>query len=298
MMMYFPRFRFFDTKFATRFRRLTIVLAVGLGFSSCVSLRQKREQDDTIFAMQTHILQIEDSMNSGHVSEQKTGETRHKLAASNSGDIERMSIEIKRMKGDIDALRIGVETGQLPGQESQNEGSVGSKLADVITRLTALEAHQLEFSQALERQPVASNNSVSKKNTSPSSENVDLRSVKIAFERKHYKEVVEDAPSILKKEKGHDRQSVLMMYGDSLLKLNRPKEAALKFNEIIELKPNDKEMAVAKLRLADSFKLMGDKETSQLYYEEVATKFPGTPEGEKAKKALKSSSSSKSGKNK
>lgn len=275
---------------------MPILLSLCVAASGCVSLRQKREQDETIIAMQAHLNQIEDSMNTGRASEQKTGETRHKLLASSAGEVERMSVEMKRMKGEIDALRIGVETGQLPGQETQSENSVGSKLADVIARLTALESQQLEFAQALERQPSSSNKSPPKKGPASGSENADSSSVKLAFERRHYKEVVEDSPSILKKEKGRDRLSVLMMYGESLLKLNRPKEAALQFNEIVELKPNNKEMALAKLRLADSFKMMGEKETSQLYYEEVATKFPGTPEGDKAKKALRSGSS-KSGKN-
>jgi tetratricopeptide (TPR) repeat protein len=296
-MMFFPRPLFFANQFGARYRLLPILLSLCVGSSSCVSIRQKREQDETIMAMQTHILQLEDSMNTGRVSEQKTGETRHKLVASAAGDLERLSIEMKRMKGDIDALRIGVETGQLPGQETQSENSVGNKLADVIARLAALESQQVEFAQALERHPSSSIKSPPKKAASSGSENADSSSVKLAFERKHYKEVVEDAPSILKKEKGRDRLSVLMMYGESLLKLNRPKEAALQFNEVVELKPNDKDMALAKLRLADSFKMMGEKETSQLYYEEVATKFPGTPEGDKAKKALRSGSS-KSGKSK
>jgi TolA-binding protein len=79
-----------------------------------------------------------------------------------------------------------------------------------------------------------------------------------------------------------------MMYGESLMKLQKPKEAALQFNELIELKPGEKQMALAKLRLGDAFKAMGDKDTSKLFYDEVATKYAGTPEADKAKKALKS----------
>ena len=93
---------------------------------------------------------------------------------------------------------------------------------------------------------------------------------------------------MLKKAKGREREQALMMYGESLMRLQRPKEAALQFNELVELKPGDKQLAVAKLRLGDAFKSMGDKDTSQLFYEEVATKYAGTPEGDKAKKALKS----------
>jgi TolA-binding protein len=72
------------------------------------------------------------------------------------------------------------------------------------------------------------------------------------------------------------------------MKLQRPKEAALQFSELVELKPGEKQMALAKLRLGDAFRAMGDKDTSKLFYDEVATKYAGTPEGDKAKRALKS----------
>lgn len=92
----------------------------------------------------------------------------------------------------------------------------------------------------------------------------------------------------LKKAKGKEREQILIAFGESLLKVGRPKEAALQFNEVVESKPSDKNMAIAKLRLGDAFKAMGDKDTSRLFYDEVATKYANSPEGEKAKKALRS----------
>ena len=78
------------------------------------------------------------------------------------------------------------------------------------------------------------------------------------------------------------------------IKLNRYKEAALQFNELVELKPAAKSMALAKLRLGDCFKAMGDKDTSKLFYDEVIAKFPDSPEAAKAKKSLGGSTKKKS----
>jgi TolA-binding protein len=257
---------------------------------------QKKEMEDDIYRLQTRVLQLESMISNNRVSEQKVGEQHHKSIASTSSDVERLNIEVKRMKGDIDALRVGVQTGQMPGQEGSQEGSVGAQLAEIKARLDAVEATQKDLMSALEKGGTASTHdkSASRKPDAKSADkkeslsgNADAASVQAAFERKHFKEVVEDAPSALKKAKGKDREQVLMAYGESLMRLNRPKEAALQFNEVVELKPTERNMAIAKLRLGDAFKSMGDKDTSKLFYEEVASKYGNTPEGEKAKKALK-----------
>jgi TolA-binding protein len=185
----------------------------------------------------------------------------------------------------------------MPGQETPQEGSIGSQLAEIRARLDALEANQKDLMASMEKGSDKGSEKVSDKSGASgkklkkedsSASNADATSIQSAFERKKYKEVVEDAPLALKKAKGKEREQILIAYGESLLKVGRPKEAALQFNEVVESKPSDKNMAIAKLRLGDAFKAMGDKDTSRLFYDEVATKYANSPEGEKAKKALRS----------
>lgn len=252
---------------------------------SCVTPQQKRQMEDDIYRLQTKVLELESSLNNTKASDNKIGEVNNKSIASTSSDVERLGIEVKRMKGDIDALKVGVQTGQMPGQEAPQEGSVAAQLAEIKSRLDAVEAQQKELLQSIEKGSTSHKKSADKKAQGSSA--ADFDSLKTAFDRKHFKEVVEDAPNVLKKAKGREREQALMMYGESLMKLQRPKEAALQFNELVELKPSEKQLALAKLRLGDAFKAMGDKDTSKLFYEEVATKYAGTAEGEKAKKALK-----------
>lgn len=257
--------------------------------ASCVTPAQKREMDDHIFRLQTRLLQLESNLANSRTADQKTGEVHSKSIASTSSDVERLGIEVKRIKGDIDALKVGVQTGQMPGVEGQQEGSLGAQLAEIRSRLETVENQQKEILHAMDHGgSIAKKSSEKKDSPVDATGNSDFDSVQAAYKKKKYKDVVELAPTAIGKSKGKDKINLLMIYGESLMKLQKPKEAALQFNELIELKPGEKQMALAKLRLGDAFKAMGDKDTSKLFYDEVATKYAGTPEGDKAKKALKS----------
>ena len=262
-------------------------LFAGIGFSGCITPQQKKGMDDDIFRLQTRVLQLESNVTSTHTADQKAGEVHHKNLASTSSDVDRLNVEVKRMKGDIDALKVGVQTGQMPGQETPQDGSMAAQLTEIRGRLEAIENQQKDLLASLESGNTSKKKSGDKKEQPPSSANADPDSLKNAFDRKHYKEVAEDAPSVLKRAKGKDKEDVLIMYGESLMKLGRQNEAAVQFGDLVDLKPGDKHMAIAKLRLGDAFKALGDKDTSKLFYEEVSSKYAGTPEGEKAKKALK-----------
>ena len=270
-----------------------VSLLSGFGLTGCITPQQKKDMDDDIYRLQTRVLQLESNVttvSTARNNDQKAGEAHHKSLATTSSDVERLNVEVKRMKGDIDALRVGVQTGQMPGQEAAQEGSMASQMAEIRARLDAIESQQKDLMAAMDngRAPKKKSSDKDKKETSASSANADPDSLKNAFDRKHYKEVAEDAPSVLKRAKGKDKEEVLMMYGESLMRLGRQKEAAVQFGDLVDLKPGDKQMAIAKLRLGDAFKALGDKDTSKLFYEEVSSKYAGTPEGDKAKKALKS----------
>jgi tetratricopeptide (TPR) repeat protein len=256
--------------------------------ASCITPAQKREMDDHIYRLQTRLLQLESNLANSRMADQRAGEASSKHIAATSSDVERLGIEVKRVKGEIDALKIGVQTGQMPGVEGQQEGSIGAQLAEIRARLEAVENQQKEIIQTFESGGSIAKKSSDKKDSQVASEGPSEETVQAAYKRKKYKDVVELAPGALSKAKGKEKINLLMIYGESLMKLQRPKEAALQFNELVELKPGEKQMALAKLRLGDAFRAMGDKDTSKLFYDEVATKYAGTPEGDKAKRALKS----------
>lgn len=246
--------------------------------ASCVTPMQKREMTNDIQTLKEHVAVLQTALNEGRSHTQVVGEVHQKNLASTNADMERVQLDLKRIKGDIDSLKVGVTMGQLPGQETPPEGSVSAQLAELRDRLDSLEGKVSALAMA------GPTKKGDKKDTA--SVNADADSLQKAYDRKHFKEVVQDAPSVLKKLKGKDRERVLSIYGESLIKNGKFKEAALQFNEILESKPDDKTAAYAKLKVADCFKSMGDKETSKLFYEEVVTKYPESPEAAKAKKAL------------
>jgi tetratricopeptide (TPR) repeat protein len=256
-----------------------LLLATG-----CVTPAQKREMNEDIQRLKESVVALQQAINEGRTHTQSSGEIQQKNLASTHADLERLQQDIKRVRGDIDALKVGVTTGQMPGQEVPPEGTVATQLGDIRARLDALEAKVAELAVS----GVSSSRKSDKgdKKGDQSSVNADPDSLEKAFERKKYKEVAQDAPVVLKKVKGKDKEKILTMYGDSLAKINRHKEAALQYNEILEMKPSEKVAASTTLKLAESFKAMGDKETSKLFYEDLVTKYPDSSEAQKAKKAL------------
>ena len=57
--------------------------------------------------------------------------------------MEKMEIDLQKMKGDIDALRVGVMTGQMPGTDPDQEGSIAKTLNELGARLEKVEEDQL-----------------------------------------------------------------------------------------------------------------------------------------------------------
>lgn len=264
------------------FARMRVTLCFAFALSSCITPNQKREMTSDIQTLKEHVALLQTSLNEGRSHTQVAGEVHQKNLASTNADMERIQQDLKRIRGDIDTLKVGVNMGQMPGQETPPEGSVAAQLADMRSRLEALETRVTEL--ATSGGGSGGGKKGDKKDSA--SVNADADSLEKAYDRKHFKEVVQDAPSVLKKLKGKDKERVLTIYGESLIRVGKHKEAALQFNEILEGKPNDKTAAFAKLKVADCFKAMGDKDTSKLFYEEVISKYPDSPEAAKAKKSI------------
>lgn len=266
---------------------LSLLLVVFFAVS-CVTPAQKREMDDHIYRLQTRLLQLESNLANSRLADQRVGEANNKHIAATTSDVERLGIEVKRVKGEIDALKIGVQTGQMPGVEGHQEGSISAQLVEIRSRLETVENQQKEIIHTLAAGTSSTKKRQNKGEVLTKNEASGTESIETAYKRKKYKKVADLAPAAISKANGKEKINLLMMYGESLMKLQQPKQAALQFNEVVELKPGEKQTAQAKLRLGDAFKALGDKDTSKLFYDEVATKYAGTPEGDKAKRALKS----------
>jgi TolA-binding protein len=261
------------------------VVATGAALAvGCLTPREKKDMQNDIFNTQTRLLTLERQLADTSKETKNSGESTAKRVAGTQAELDRLNRDISSLKGDVDALKVGVESGQMPGSEATEE-SVAGRLASLSERMEALEQAQEEMLQALRKAGLKTGGGGRAASQSKAIGNVnDLQK---AFDEKKYKQVVEEAPKLAAKVGGaDDREEAKFLLAESYFKLGKMKEAALKYNDFLESKPNEKYLPVAKMRIGDCFRHLGDNETAKVYYEELVKDFPDTEEAAKAKERL------------
>ena len=295
-----------------------------LMITGCFTPAKERQLHDEIFGLQTRVMQLE-----GALMDENTpaGEAAKRRLASTAADIEKISNEMSRIKGELDALKLGVSTGFMPGVEGDQSNSVGGKIRSLSERMATLEATQGDVVASLEKQGVnlktpekssekskptrtadrtsdgsgdrsqdkqaekVSDNEKSAGAEEPRKSDKSLATLKQfrdAYGKRQFKRVIEDAPAAIKLlTKAKDREEVTFLHAEALYKLGQMREAALQFNEFIDSKPAAKYLPQARLRMGDAFRNLGDPATAKIYYQELITKHPKSPEATKAKDRLK-----------
>jgi TolA-binding protein len=291
-----------------------------LVLTGCFTPAKERQLKDEIFNLQTRVMQLESALMDENTP---AGEAAKRRLASTAMDIEKISSETNRIKGELESLKIGVTTGFMPGVEGDQTNSVGGKIRVLSERMATLEATQGDVIASLEKQGVRlkgadksagtvakktekTGDQASEKNseTEPATAEDDgkapdthrkhdktlttLKQFRDAYGKRQFKRVAEDAPDALKATpKTKDREEIAFLYAESLYKMGQMREAALQFNEFIDSKPAVKYLPQARLRMGDAFRNLGDPATAKLYYQELITKHPKSPEANKAKDRLK-----------
>ncbi len=270
------------------------LLVGALGTGGCLTPAKERQYNDDIFSLQTRVLQLENRLSNQDKSYQTRDESANQRLASASTSLEKVNGDLQRLRGEIDALRVGVMTGQMPGTDPDQEGSVAKTLSELAKRLEGVEEQQKQILTAIEKSSseVATETKGGKDQDRSATKDRDeqLRSygdLKKAFETKKYKAVAADADAVLAStKKKTQKEDIVFFQAESLFKLGKLRDAALKYNDFVDMKPAAKRITQAKLRMGDCFRSLGDKETAKLYYEELVAKHPNTAEAKKAKELL------------
>ncbi len=255
--------------------------------TACITPAEEQQMKDDIFSLQSRVMQLEGSnLNLGkEITNQAS-----RQEASLTSRLDKFAIEIQRLKGDIDALKVGVTTGQMPGADPEQEGSLAKSLSDVSTRLDALEENQTKILAAIDKaidakKPDKKDTTKDKKEKKAATIK-SLNDIKDAFDKKKFKVLAEEGPKVLDGTKNKkEKQEATFMVAESLFKSGQTREAALRFNEYIETKPKE-HLAHSLLRMGDCFKELDDVETARIYYQELIQKFSGTDEAKQAKSKL------------
>jgi DNA repair exonuclease SbcCD ATPase subunit len=119
-------------------------------WAGCITPSEKKDMQNDIFNVQTRLLTLERKLQDTSKDARSTGETAYKRLANTQSDLEKILRDLQQIKGDIDSLRIGVVTGQLPGQP-QNESSLKGNITRVEERLESLEKSQNDLLEALRK---------------------------------------------------------------------------------------------------------------------------------------------------
>ena len=123
-----------------------------VGISSCITPSEKRLMKDDIYSVQMRLLNLERLLADTSKDAKNSGESATKRIASTQTELERMSRELQVVHGEIDALKVGVTTGQLPGADSSTqEHSVARNLSKLTERIGAVESAQEDLIEALKK---------------------------------------------------------------------------------------------------------------------------------------------------
>lgn len=245
----------------------------------CVTVAEKEKLESEVFDLRTRLLQLESRQKGG----KSEADLQKRSIANSTTQVEKHELELRRLQGDIQALKLGVVSGELPGTTDE-EPSVAKSIADLTERLAKLEDDYKLLMASLEKARASSSRKPAR--VAPRTSNLaSLGALTKAFDKRRYKAVVAASPKVLAKASAKDKTAVLYLFAESLYKLGQLQEAALKYNEYLE-SGGKSQLAHVKMRMGDCFRHMGDKGTAKLYYEELVNQFPKTAEAAKAKERL------------
>ena len=268
-----------QTRGSANAMRCALIVFLSASLNSCMTPSEKRLLKSDVASVQARVLEIENRFSE---QGQKIAAKANIKTATTNNRIERMNQELDKIKGDIDALRVGVVTGQMPGMTSENQTSIASTIDNLSERMAVIEESQANILAAIE----ALNGPKNDKTSSSTNAIRTFNQLKKAFKDKRYQHVADYGARVIREQsKIAKKQEAVYLYAESLYKLGRLRDAALKFNEYIELNPG-KQAAHAKMRMGDCFRHLGDKATARIYYEEIIQEFGGSSEAKEARKKL------------
>lgn len=263
------------------------------GMFSCQTKRDQ-EREERLFAMQTRLLYLENKFSKGNQAAAKSGENLSMGLAESQVHQEKTGIELQALKGELQTLRHFIGLDGLKADEISSQ-ALGNRLLSIEKKLTQLD----EYDEKIQRLEETQNEILKhletfvKKEKSPSNSSVKKRSkikslaqAQKAFDEKRYLHVVDDLPSFRARVNRSEKFNLDYLYAQSLFKLGRISESAIAFDDLIKEKNTGKKAPKIYLRLGDCFRLLGDKNTALIYYEELIYKFPKSSDAKTAQSYL------------
>lgn len=263
-------------------------VALCLTLTGCMTPAEERQIKDDIFAVQTRLMAMEGQVN---VQTKELSAQTGRTEASMATRLDKLAIEIQRIKGDIDALRVGIQTGQLPGADGMQDTNTQKNMADVLARIDAIEENQNKIVAAIDK--AIETKKPEKKSSSQANDRKEgaeklktFKDMKSAFDDKNYKAISDNGDKLVDSFKQKKtKQEALFILAESHFKSGKIRDAALRYNDYLESKPSEN-VSFSMLRMGDCFKQLGDTETAKIYYQELIQKYGKSEEAKQAKEKL------------
>ncbi len=250
-----------------------------LTLSGCFTPKKEKEIKDQIFEVKTKLMELE------KVSQEKgqTVDVSRRNIASTHTEIERINVELQRIKGELESLKIATKTGEIPGSDPEAD-SVGKRIRDLEARVEAVELGSSTKSGGAG----AGAGAAGAAKVAPSDpKKISVNEIRSSFNNKKFSFVIANAEGVLQRLKTKGTKEEVAYYeAESLFRLSRYREAALKFADFGEQYSGSARISYSKLRLGDCFKQLGDAQAAKSYYKEILTKYPKSEEANKAKENL------------
>jgi TolA-binding protein len=249
--------------------------------TSCFTPVKEKKINDQLFDLQTRLMDVERNTTAKGKALSNSTAVASQQIASTATLLDRIDRELQKVNGDIDSLKVGVQTGQMP-TASPDDPSVAVSIQNILARVDTIEKQQNEILEAINKAKSQPSRSKKDKLTS-------LKNARIAFKNKKYSLIAASLQALLKKNKRKStRLELYYILAESNFKLGKLRDAALNFNEFLETGAKGELVPFAKMRLGDCFRLLGETATARLYYEEVVKDFPTSSEAKTSKKRLAS----------
>lgn len=245
--------------------------------AACMSTKDGEQLQSNVFEVQKRLLELEHIMVAEGQKVKKAGDHTTKKVASASAQIDEIHAEITRLRGEVDAVRVGVQRGEMPGVvASDEEESIASRIRTLQERLTVVETAQLEMLDLLHG--MTKDDKIKKRDAMTS-----IKAFRQALDAKQYRHISEDAPAALKKLSGKSHSELAFILAESLYKLGRLRDAALQFNELLANPDLAHLKAKMHMRLGDSFRHLGDFKAAIAFYSDLLESYPDSEEAKYAK---------------
>jgi TolA-binding protein len=270
--------------------KITVGLApIALLLQGCFTPAKEQALRGEIFNVQTRVANVEDYL------QKKSGDQEFKVASTQTR-LDQMQLELQRIHGEIDALKVAVTTGKMPGVEEAPEGSLAEAVATLTSRIDEMEERQNEILEAIKKAGGSSKSARDEKSKEKDESGKDkkggnigkeIKDFKAAFSKQRFKYVIDNGPSLIGKGSKKDQEEVLFMYAEGLYRRKKLRDAALQYNDYVQKFSSSGKVPYAKMRMGDCFRHLGDSSTAKLYYNELIEKHPKSEEAAKAKERLK-----------